>query len=469
MATRENQGLQAVVIILSILTLGLLVGVFVVNNMRKTQFARAEAATASATDAQQKMSAAQQEASELKLLAGFAETDTMDAVREAHKADMDKMGVAPDEESRRLRNVLSRFFDENKKLTLNIAEENAEVKTLSERLLAVESQKDAQVKKLQEEMDKVRQDMADERAKFEAEYARINTANKTIDDEMKELQKSHDDAIAELEKKLQQGENRMATLQLSIDKLRLGVPNPDQFAQPADGMISSVDQRSGVVWVNLGSADGLRPQVTFAVAEAGLEDAAAAEKKGAIEITQILGPHLAEARITEDDATNPLMPKDRIFSQVWDRGRKVGFGIAGFIDLDGDRVSDLEKLKSIIAASGGIVDAAPNEAGQKEGELKVSTRYLILGENPNDPRLNELRTSWNELGSQAEELGVDTIALDEFLSLIGWRNEARSVPLGPTAQARDFPVGPLEQELPRKPGRSAGGDVFKPRLPSTTY
>jgi hypothetical protein len=469
MATRENQGLQAVVIILSILTLGLLVGVFVVNNMRKTQKARADAADTQRDTAQQERSAAQQEASELKLLAGFAETDTMDAIREAHKAEMDKWGVAPDEESRRLRNVLGKFFDENRKLTLNIAEETAEVKTLSERLLAVEAQKDAQVKKLEAEMDKVRQDMADERSKFEAEYARINTANKSIDDQMKELQKTHDDAIANLEKDKQQLENQIATLTLSIDKLRLGVPNPDQFAQPADGMISSVDQRTGVAYVNLGSADGLRPQVTFAVAEAGLEDAAAAEKKGAIEITQILGPHLALARITEDDATNPLLPRDRVFSQVWDRGRKVGFGIAGVVDLDGDGVDDLDRLKAIIAASGGVVDAAPNAAGQKEGELKVSTRYLILGEYPNDARLGELRTSWDALGTEAEKLGVETIALDEFLSLIGWRNEARSVPLGATAQARDFPVGPVEQELPRKPGRSAGGDVFKPRLPSTTY
>jgi hypothetical protein len=59
------------------------------------------------------------------------------------------------------------------------------------------------------------------------------------------------------------------------------------------------------------------------------------------------------------------------------------------------------------------------------------------------------------------------VALEEFLSLIGWRNEARSVPLGPTAQARDFPVPPVVQEMPRKTGRAEG--VFKPRLPSTTY
>ena len=37
MATRENQGLQAIVIVLTILTIGLLVGLLLVNNARKTQ------------------------------------------------------------------------------------------------------------------------------------------------------------------------------------------------------------------------------------------------------------------------------------------------------------------------------------------------------------------------------------------------------------------------------------------------
>ena len=32
------------------------------------------------------------------------------------------------------------------------------------------------------------------------------------------------------------------------------------------------------------------------------------------------------------------------------------------------------------------------------------------------------------LSEQAEQLGVETIPLDEFLSLMGWRSESRSVP-----------------------------------------
>jgi hypothetical protein len=467
MATRENQGLHIAVIILSILTLAMFVGMFVFRSKYLTQYARAETAETRSGQLQQQQAQAQEEANEIKRIAGFADTDTLDVVREALKADMDKYAIPDDADSRRYRVVLARFADENKKLVGLIDARTVEAKTLQDRLLAVEAQKDKQVQELQAKMDQVSQDIAEQRQKFDDEYARINGEKEGIQKQMDELRATHEKAIGDLEREKEQLENQIATLTLSIDKLRLGVPNPDQFAQPADGQVTWVDQRRGTVWVNIGAEDGLRPQVTFAVAEAGLEDAAEAEKKGSIEITEILGPHMAAARITEDDPTNPLLPQDRIFSQVWDRGRQVGFGIAGVIDLDKNGVDDLAKLKAIIAANGGVVDAAPDETGKKEGELKVSTRYLILGEYPNDARLGVLRTSWGELSTEAESLGIQTIALDEFLALIGWRSEARSVNLGPGARASDFPPTARTQEMPRKTGRPTG--IFKPRLPNTTY
>jgi hypothetical protein len=207
--------------------------------------------------------------------------------------------------------------------------------------------------------------------------------------------------------------------------------------------------------------------VTFAVAEAGLEDAAASEQKGSIEITKIEGPHRAEATITSDDATNPIMPGDRIFSQVWDRGRKVGIAIAGKIDIEGDGQDDLEKLKSIVTASGGTVDAAPNAAGDNEGSLKVSTRFLVQGDYPSGARDQALLKSWNAMEDDADALGVEKVSLDEFLSLMGWRSDSRSTPMDDTAGAADFPPQAVEQEMPRPIVQPSGG--FKKRLPNTTF
>jgi hypothetical protein len=316
-------------------------------------------------------------------------------------------------------------------------------------------------------MNKVRADAAEAREQFKTDRDRMTAENEDYQKQLAELQTAHDEALANLEAQKQDLETQITKLEQSVAKLREGVPSADQFAQPADGRITWVNQRHGTVWIDLGSADGVRPQVTFSIAPEGLDDAAGADKKGSIEVTRVLGPHMAEAKITSDEATNPLLPGDRIFSQVWDRGRQVGFGIAGFIDLDGDGSSDLDKLKSIIAASGGVVDAAPDADGATQGELKVSTRYLILGEYSNDPRYGALRTSWNELDNQAEQLGVDTIALDEFLALMGWRKEARSVSLDTKARPEDFPPQAAGEQLPPRPSQATG--AFRKRLPNVAY
>jgi hypothetical protein len=467
MASRENQGLQAFIIILTILSIGLLVGLLLVNNARKTQLAQATTAQANATKAQQDAAAAQSETAAIKELTGFSSEQTVEQIREAFEADMTKWAPGIAAESRQYRTVLGNIYEENVKLVANAATNTQEVKKLKERLLAVEAEKETQVKKFQDEMEKIRADAAAQREKFDEDYARINGEKDDIQKQMDELRAEHEGAMTKLEGEKTQLENQIAKLEQSIDKLRSGVPNPDQFAQPADGRVTGVSQRYATVYLDLGSADGLRPQVTFAVAEAGLEDAAAAEQKGSIEVTKIIGPHMAEARITSDTATNPIIPGDRVFSQVWDRGRQVGIGIAGFIDLDKDRTSDLEKLKSIIAASGGVVDAAPDQTGKQQGSLKVGTRYLILGEYPNDARMGELKTSWNDLTQEAESLGIETISLDEFLSVMGWQVESRSIVLGAGARAEDFPAEPAGDYQPRRPGKAGG--AFKPRLPKASY
>ena len=115
---------------------------------------------------------------------------------------------------------------------------------------------------------------------------------------------------------------------------------PESF-EVADGRISWVNQ-NGTVWINLGTADSLRRQVTFSVFDADLHDAAKSKKKGSIEVTRLLSDHMAEARITNDDPTNPILTGDNIYSQIWHRGKKLHFALTGVIDVDGDGQSDLQ-------------------------------------------------------------------------------------------------------------------------------
>ncbi len=466
MATRENQGLQAIIIVLTILTIGLLVGLLLVNNARKTAVSRATSEEQKNTEATRAAGEAQGEANVFKTMMGFQESDGLEAIQTAFKAAMDGQGNIP-EESKNYGAVVALITEENRTLTKNAANAADEVKKLKETLLAVQAKKEAEVKEFQQQMDKARADLAEARTQYDADRARMTTENESYQQKLAELNTQHDEAMAALETEKTDLETQIVKLERSVEELRLGLPEVDQFAQPADGRITGINQAQGTVWIDLGDADGLRPQVTFSIADQGLDDAAASEKKGSIEVVRILGPHMAEAKVTSDEATNPLLPGDRIYSQVWDRGRQVGFGIAGFIDLNDDGKDDLDKLKSIIAASGGAVDASPDATGAKQGNMKVSTRYLIQGEFPNDTRRGAWRDSWKNLDEEAEQLGIEKIALDEFLSLMGWQSEARSVPMDANARAEDFPPTALGQELPRKTGQPGG--VFKKRLPNVTY
>jgi hypothetical protein len=232
---------------------------------------------------------------------------------------------------------------------------------------------------------------------------------------------------------------------------------PGSF-EVADGRVSSVNQ-DGTVWINLGTADSLRRQVTFAVYDADEHDAAKAEKKGAIEVTRLLGDHMAEARVIEDEPTNPILTGDRIYSQVWHRGKKLRFALAGIIDIDGDGQNDMQLARELIELNGGVVDAYVNDQGEAVGEITANTRYLVLGDYPEAATQVALQEPWEKMHQEARAVGVETITLTEFLGQMGYRPQDRSVRLGSGASARDFPAR-------ARNGRSGAASQFRRRTPN---
>src|SRR4029079_8214550 len=97
-------------------------------------------------------------------------------------------------------------------------------------------------------------------------------------------------------------------------------------------------------------------------------------KKGSIEVTRMLDEHMAEARITKDDPTNPILIGDNIYSQIWHRGKQLHFALSGVIAVDVDGQSDMEQARQSIAINGGIVDAYLKDDGKMEGKITANTR-----------------------------------------------------------------------------------------------
>jgi hypothetical protein len=314
-------------------------------------------------------------------------------------------------------------------------------------LLAVKSEAQKQIDKYDEARKKAEEDAASQKNSFD-EFRRTLTKSQS------DLQKSLDDQRNTYEATITKNTTRIKELEEQVTKLDRANRNlieqrkdePGSF-EIADGQISWVNQ-NGTVWINLGSADSLRRQVTFSVFDRDQHDAAKAAKKASIEVTRILGDHMAEARITKDEPTNPVLTGDNIYSQVWHRGKKLHFALTGLIDIDGDGNSDLEQAKELISLNGGIVDAYLKDDGKMEGDITANTRYLVLGDVPDSAMKAAMADGFQKMSKMASSLGVQTITLPQFIDQMGFKPQDRTVHLGTGAKARDFPARPESGELP---------------------
>ncbi len=469
MASRDNQNLQIFVIALAIMVL-LLGGLSAwLNSAKNTALARAKDSSEKASNASNSERQVQSQANNYKQWMGFPESDTFDTVQKSFAEDMQQFGGTFDESSRAYRTILINIFDENRKLSQSAADAKQQAKDLKQNLLALQKQADEQIALQKKVADQAQQDAASERSKFQQDREEMIVGKQKIADQLEEQRQKIDQLLADHAEARKVDESKIAKLERVLQILKNKQAIPDPYAQPADGLIRWVNQREGKVWINLGEEDHLRPQVTFSVYSSDQNDIQAAEVKGSIEVTRLLSAHMAEARITDDIAIRPLMEGDKIYSQVWNRGRQVGFAITGTIDLDGDGRSDLDQLRKIIVLNNGKVDAAPGKNGQIEGRMTAATRYLILGEHPETSSAADRhgRAAWEKMSAEADTLNIEAITLDEFLSLMGWQADHRTVTLGPGARGEDFPLSNKPDFRPAD--GSAKPFLFRRRSPAPSY
>ena len=463
MATKQNQGLQALIITLVILVIMLGVGLVMVNNAKKTAVSRAEGAEQSARDKETQYRQLLGEVENYKQWMGFQSTDSYETVQTTYQEDMANWGRTFDEANRSYRRILDNIYKENQTAALNEAAAKQNARDLTQQLLALQEEMKKQNDAYNAELNKLKQDNAAQKNKFDADYARVVKEKEELSTQIDQKRTEIDNLQAQRDAKVKELEDELGKLSRANLNLRESQVDPDPFAQPSDGKIAYVNQREQTVWINLGSEDKLRPQVTFMVYGGDENDAISAERKGTIEVTRILNRHLAEARITSEDIKRPIMGGDQIYSQVWSAGRQVGFGIVGFIDLDGNGSEDLESLKRIIATSGGKVDAAPGS----DGKLNVDTRFVIAGADPTTGGKQEYLAHWQSTTDDAASLGIEVISLDQFLDLIGWKPHAGTTQLGVNSRTSDVKAPVIEGGQPTT--FQTQEDVFRKRIPPARY
>jgi hypothetical protein len=270
-----------------------------------------------------------------------------------------------------------------------------------------------------------------------------------IDQELSEALKNEkqnradDNAAADRERK--KLAERIDSFQKQVDRLKSEIAPPTSIdADTPKGQILRVDRKTNTAFIDLGSADNLKPKVTFSVfaANATNKTAEKRERKGTIEVVTILEPHLAQVRITDvvNELRDPILAGDLIFNPSWSPNQREHIALAGIFDLDGDGYDDTPELVRNLERQGIVVDAWLDlkERTIKGPGITERTEYLVLGERPQMSEALSRQSATNpdhpvaqgviqinnkiaEMEAQAKEKGVEKAAYRRYLNLIGYK------------------------------------------------
>ena len=315
--------------------------------------------------------------------------------------------------------LLSRIRD----LNLQLTDLRRSESQLTQDKLNIETAANDRVKQAEAERDKARADLATEREKFTTDLADVRKQMESINEDLGKKDEEIRTLTDTLASERESYTKRVADLTQTVDNMKLKIRSWERTSfEVPDGLVTNVNQKEGVLYLNIGSADNLKPQQTFSVYDKEMTGVMDAKPKGRIEVLQVLGEHLAMARILEDQVSNVIVPNDVVFTPAWSPGERIHFAIAGIIDMSGTGQDESDLLRRLIELNGGVVDDT----------VEVQTRYLIVGEQTVDSSDTGagVGSDFNDKMAAAIEIGVDRISTQKLLSAMGWKADVSTVTLG---------------------------------------
>ncbi|MFQ3651127.1 MAG: hypothetical protein SNJ75_12400 [Gemmataceae bacterium] len=204
-----------------------------------------------------------------------------------------------------------------------------------------------------------------------------------------------------------------------------------------DWQIVDIDRFGRNYMINLGSADGLRPQMTFSVHEKGRDGKLNPIPKGTIEVIEVRGPKLARARLSSvrNPAADPILKGDYLFNATWDPTRKKRVAIAGVVDLNDDHSNTTEEFLRLLRRQGVEIDAYIDTKGDSpkiQGDVTTRTDYLIMGDSLDQVNHPMARGSdgatfrrnyeklQREMKEKANTYAVPVLSIRRYLEMIGY-------------------------------------------------
>lgn len=470
MASRESQGLQVALILFVMVTVVLAVTTYLYFRKAEEKIKLAEAARAEASRATQMYNTAdfrnqiyrhvlgydtkaQDQLNSMLQSLGGDDRAEMEETLTDFDEEMKLYGVGFTGEALNYRSLPAHLVGIVNTRNKQLAEADLRQRALEREREQVRQAEGARAERAEEELAKARQDLQDERRKFQEERTRFETQGAQLASALPKVRAelAKVSTTAEQSQRKLEGELDRAQQVIAFQRERLEGQKETTF-ETADGRITWVNQRTGTVWIDLGAAHGLQRQMTFSVYDRDQTGVTTAPIKGRIEVTRIIDDRSAEARILQDDLSNPILVDDIIYSPSFRRGQRTHFALAGLMDITRDGRSDQEKVRSIITLNNGVIDCELKEDGTIEGSLSSTTRYLVRGKPPSDRSNDRMMKHYSEIVGEATRLGIETIELSTLLDRMGYYDDARVVTMqrggGALSPDEGVPTGGFQKRRP---------------------
>jgi len=177
-------------------------------------------------------------------------------------------------------------------------------------------------------------------------------------------------SLLKTEAELKMAQARIERLQSEIGMVK---PPPDKYiaALDSDGKIILIDDRSGIVHINIGRDDHVYRGLTFGVYDKNAPIPRDGTSKAEIEVFEV-GPNFAGARIIRSSRKNPIVLDDVVANLIWDSERTNVFVVAGDFDIDADGDVDGDAVER-------IAQLITNWGGRIEETVSAETDFVVLG------------------------------------------------------------------------------------------
>lgn len=351
------------------------------------------------------------------------------------------------------------------------------------------------LKKAKLDLQKREEDLALARKEFEDNLKKLTATAKQdftkSDEQLAQFRSEMDRLSQQREKDKLDAEQEKKNLMADRDKLKNDIKNLNERVKDRESRIAAFEERSpqapanmrtdwkivrmdnrGTMYINLGSSDRVKPQLTFTVHGRGLDGRPNPQSKGSIEVVSVVGPHLSQARITSVKNSNrdPIVENDFVYNPSWNPNIKKHVAVAGIIDLTGDGRDSLKEFIRTLERQNIVVDAYVDPRdGSIKGHVTYQTDYLILGAAPStdiaqqgesEKRILEGR---KQMQDEARKYGVQQKSLLSYLEMIGYRlpHSARGETQSPSNMPPRSDIVPrLDQN--RFPPPAPNGDKAPP-------